>query len=115
MEPLLEAKSIPALLVFIAVFLCANFLKGVIEFLWQLNEKKDSASEAAIKELTEVVKHNTTATEHLDRRLSELEKLLAELPKFKTDLKRMFNAVKIISGDKWMQIKEKIMNEDDDL
>lgn len=45
METLLETKSIPTLLVFIAIFLCANFLKGMVEFLWKIKKKDDVARE----------------------------------------------------------------------
>ena len=111
MEQLLDTKSIPALLVTIAVFLCAHVIKGVIEFLWQIKEKKDSASETAVENLTKAVQGNTTATEHLDQRIKELETVLAEIPKLKLDMRRMFAAIKIASGERWAQIRKEIMED----
>lgn len=111
MEALLEAKSIPLLLILIVVFLCATFIKGLVEFLWKVREKKDSASESAINELTEVVKKNTLAMELLDRRLDKLEIVLSEIPKFKLDMRKYYSAIKILAGDKWPSIRKEIEEE----
>lgn len=111
--PLLDFKNgLPGLLISICVILSLQLVFKVGEFLWKLREKKDSASEAAIRELTEVVKHNILATEHLEQRLNELKNTLSEIPKFKSDMRRLFSAIKIVSGDKWSQIRKEIMEEE---
>lgn len=111
MEQLLEVKSIPALMVVIVVFMALHLVKGIAEFLWKMKEKQDTASETAIKELTEGLKKNTLAMEHLDDRIEGLEEILTELPKFKLDMRRMYTAIKYISGDKWAKIRKDIMED----
>lgn len=115
MQELLETKNIPALLTLIAVFLCASFVRGTIQFLWKFKEKKDSASEAAIKELTDAIRSGTQAIQHLDERTVKLENTLAILPKMKLDLRRVFSAVKLIAKDDWSKIRESIMDEESNL
>lgn len=89
METLFETKSIPAILVFIAVFVCFNFVKGAFEFYLDLQRKKDQASEASIKDLTH------------------------ELKKFKVDLRRLYIAAKIMAGERWTQIRKEIMEDEE--
>ena len=88
MEALFETKSVPAILVFIAIFVLANFLKGAIEFILDLQRKKEQASEASIRELTH------------------------ELKKFKVDLRRLYIAAKIMAGERWAQIRKEIMEDE---
>lgn len=111
MNDLLKTESIPALLISIVVFLCASFIRSIVEFLWKIQKKKESASESAIKELTDVVKKNTQATEHLDQRLCDVEGTFSELPKLKQDMRKFYLAVKLLSGDKWAQIRKDIEDE----
>ncbi len=112
MEKLLDLKDgVAGLLVSICVLLSLQLVFRTGMFLWALREKKESASENAIKELTAVVRLNTVATEHLDARLGEIENTLSELPKFKLDMRRMFTAIKLIAGEKWPQIRKEIEEE----
>lgn len=94
------------------VLLTLMVLLKVAEFLWNLREKKESMSEAAIKNLTQAVEANTKATQHLDGRLQFLEKSLSELPKFKTDIRRFYAAIKEVAGDKWPRIRDEIMKDE---
>lgn len=111
MAELLETKSVPMLLILVVVFLCAGLIKGIIEFLWKIKQEKDSVSETVIKELTRTIHENTMATQHLDKRLSEVEQTFSELPKLKMDMRKFYAAVKILSGDKWSDIRRE-MEED---
>jgi hypothetical protein len=114
MDALLKAESIPALLAAVIVILCVNSLRGFVEFLWNLRKEKDSASEGAIKELTDAVRLNTEAAKHLDGRLQRVEKIFNVLPKMKLDLRRLFTAMKTVAGDEWTEIREEIMSMKDD-
>lgn len=82
------------------------------EFLWKLKEKKDSASESAIEELTKVVRESTLATQALDTKIQTLEHTLSELPKLKLDMKRFFIAVKTVAGEQWPEIRREMMEEE---
>lgn len=94
------------------VLLTLMVLLKVGEFLWKLKEKKDSLSEAAIRDLTAAVESSTAATKHLDSRLQHLEKAIAEIPKFKTDIRRFYAAIKEVAGDKWPSIRDEIMKDE---
>lgn len=109
MDNLIDFKNgVSGLLVSLCVILSVQLVFKVGEFLWKLKEKKDSASEAAIRELTEVVKQNTLALEHFEAKLENVENLLSEFPKLKLDIRRFYQAIKMISGDEWEKIKKEI-------
>lgn len=113
MEKLLDLKDgAGGLLASICVILALQVLIKVGEFLWNLKEKKDSASEAAVKELTATMLKNTEAIKLLDQKLGKIEGIISEIPKFKLDVRRMFSAVKILAGEKWTNIRKEIMKED---
>lgn len=113
METILETKSIPAILILIAVFMCANFIKGVLELVLKIRAQKDSASEASIKELTQAVNNNSVVTAHLDRRLGDVEKTYSELPKLKVDMRKFYSAIKVLSGERWSKIRKEIEEDTD--
>ncbi len=96
----------------ICVILTIQLLVKLGEFLWHLQMKKETLSEAAIKKLTQAVEENTFAAKHLDMRINSLEKALGDLPKFKTDIRRFYTAVKSLAGDKWPAIKKEILEDD---
>lgn len=109
MEKFIDFKDgVSGLLVSVCVLLSVQLVFKVGEFLWKIKEKKDSASEAAIRELTEVVKQNTLALEHFESKLENVEKLLSEFPKIKLDIRRFYQAIKMISGDEWEKVKKEI-------
>lgn len=85
METLLETKSIPTLLVFIAIFVCGNFLKGMIEFLWKLKKRDDLAKE------------------------STLNAILKEQVKIHKSINNCFYAIKSVAGAaRWEKISKEI-------
>ncbi len=116
MEQILDVHNgVSGLLVSICVLLAVQLLLKAAEFLWGVVEKKENASEAAIKKLTDVLRENTLATQHLDKRINALEILLAELPKFKLDVKRLFSAIKMVAGDDWPSIKRGMLEDETDI
>lgn len=96
----------------ICILLTISILVKVGEFLWKLREKKESASDEAVKSLILAVNKNTFAIEHLEGKFQGLEKTLSEFPKIKVDLRRYFQAMKLVSGDQWPEIRKQIMEDE---
>jgi hypothetical protein len=81
-EALFETKSIPALLAFIAIFLCFGFVKGLVEFLWKMKKDKDTQNDGKIKKL-------------------------------ERDMRRAYTVIKFLAGNRWGEIRKKIMEDED--
>lgn len=96
----------------VVIMLAIHLLVKVGEFLWGLKEKKESASEQAVLELTKAVEDLTDSSKLLDVRIRSLESSLSELPKIKVDIRRFYTAVKIMSGEKWPDIRKQITEDD---
>jgi hypothetical protein len=112
MEHLLNTESIPALLGSMCVIGTLMVLMNVGKFVFGLVKEKNQVSEKSIDALANSLRANTTAAEKLEIRLSALEKELHEFPKFKKDLRRAFEALKNLSGEKWPEIRKIIMEDD---
>lgn len=106
------SQGIPALLASIAVVLAAHLVFKMGELAWTFLKKKNELSEQTVEKLTTALQINTQAVKNLEARLNDIEKNLAEIPKFKLDLRRIFSAVKYISGDKWADIRKVIMEDE---
>lgn len=89
----------------ICVLLTLHILVRVAIFAFEMQKKKQSASEKAVEDLTAAVLASTKTIEHL-------QASIAELPKIKTDIRRFYIAVKFIAGDDWPKIRKEIMEED---
>lgn len=110
---LIDVKhGISGLLVSVCIILSLQLVVKVGEFLWKLKEKKDSASEEAIKNLTKALENNTETTRHLDVRLSKLETSLDGHVKLRKDVRRAFSAVKLVAGDRWPEIMKEILEDE---
>lgn len=103
LSELLDSKHVT--LVSICVVLSLHLVFKLIEFLWKLREKKDLASETAITKLTETL-------DKTNFRLEKLESSLDGQVKLRRDVRRSFQAVKILSGDQWPTIMNKIVEEE---
>jgi rubrerythrin len=88
LQGLLEVKSLPLLLVFVVVFLCFNFIRSVVELFWKIKSEKQAASDNAIIGLT------------------------AEVAKLRKDLMRYYSALKMLSGEKWADIRKEITEDE---
>lgn len=82
------------------------------EFLWKLKERKESLSDAAVRELTKAVVANTSAVHGLDLRLQNLEHAVSDLPKFKADIRRLYAAVREVAGEGWTRIRDEILKDE---
>ncbi len=58
------------------------------------------------------LKENTEAIISMTATIKELNKSVAEIPKIQKDLNRYFDAIKLLSGDKWSEISKKIIEEE---
>lgn len=112
MEALLDTKNgVASLLASICALLAFHLLFKVGEFLWEILKKKNEVSEQTFEKLTAALQVNTRAVHELKTQIHGIERDLSEIPKLKLDLKRLFSAVKTISGDKWPSIRREIMEE----
>lgn len=57
------------------------------------------------KSRKKALEDNTTA-------IKELTKIVSDIPKIQKDLKRYFDAIKLLSGDKWSEISKKMIEEE---
>jgi hypothetical protein len=89
----------------VCVLLTLSLAIKMIEILLKVKEKKEALSDEALRELTK-------AARALDSRIHHLEQTLSDLPKLKIDLRRIFMAAKLLSGEKWPDIRKQIMEED---
>jgi hypothetical protein len=85
---------------------------GLFKFVWNLFQKKGELSEKSITDLTVALQNNTQSVKQLEHRIVEAEKMISELPKLKNDLRRLFIAMKIVSGEKWADIYKIIKEEE---
>jgi hypothetical protein len=104
--------GVPTLLASIVIILALHLFAKVGEFLWGFVKKSGEISDQSIKDLTVEIQINTKAVTKLEGRLNEIERLISEIPKFKTDLRRLFLAVKQISGEDWPNIRRSIMEDE---
>lgn len=89
----------------VCILLTLQSLMKMAEFLWGLREKKDSVSEAAIKELTLAMEANT-------KEIHLLKTAVGELPKFKKDVRRFYTAIKTLAGDEWPDIRKELLEDE---
>lgn len=104
--------GLPTLLASIVIVLSLHFLLRLGEFIWKQYEKRGQLSETSIRDLTNALNKNTAEMDRLACRIEKVEQHLVDIPKLKLDLRRLFSAVKIISGDEWQNVRKKIMEEE---
>ncbi len=117
---LLDTKhGLSGLLLSIVAIGLFQILIKIWEFVWTVKKEKDKISEEGLKKLTQSMDNNTAAVmklqgefEKLENEIKRLEGTMAEIPKVKTDLRRLFMAVKSIAGDKWVEIRREMMSDD---
>jgi hypothetical protein len=112
-ETLIDTKhGIPTLLATIAIVLCLHFFLKVGEFVFDMLKKKNEISEQSVSNLTAALGVATKAVDKLEGRIAEVEQVLSEIPKFKTDLRRLFAAVKFMAKEQWADVRKHIMDDD---
>lgn len=89
----------------VCVILTLLVLVRVGEFLWKLREKKDSASDIALRSIAERL-------EEIEDHIEDMRHTVADIPKLRLDLRRFYSALKTLSGEKWSAIRDEIMKDD---
>ncbi len=64
------------------------------------------------KSRKDTLKKNVEATDKNTTAIQELTKTMAEIPKIQKDLKRYFDGIKLLSGDRWSEISKKMIEEE---
>ncbi len=109
MEELIKTSSpVIALVVLVALHLVVR----VGQFLWTFKEKKDAITESGIEELSKAVRACTATIEKLECRIKSVEVMITDVNKIKVDLRRAYVAIRLITGDRWTQIRKIIMEEE---
>lgn len=113
MESFIDTQhGIPTLLASIAVVLALHLVFKLGEFVWKLSQKDSEKNLQSLQKLIAALESNSKEVEKLSCSMKEIEKDLAEMPKFKLDLRRVFTAVKLLSGDRWQKIRDDIMEDE---
>lgn len=85
-------------LVGIVIMLAIMVVIRVGEYLMKVKDRRDAVTEKSLQQLTAAV--------------TRLEHTMSEIPKIKTDVRRFYAAVKIISGENWQKVRDEILKED---
>lgn len=112
MKELIVNGGTPGVLAAIVVMLGLHLLARLGEFLWKVKEKRDAITESGLDRLSTAVQQNTYAAQKLETRINALEHTISDISKFKLDLRRLYAAVKHLSGDQWSTIRKEIMDEE---
>lgn len=113
MEGFLDSShGLSTLLASVVIILALHLFFKFAEFVWGIMNKKNEVSEQSIERLSLSLAQNTQALQGLQVQMKEIERDLSEMPKFKLDLRRAFSAVKLVSGDKWSEIRKIIMEDE---
>jgi hypothetical protein len=112
MDKIIESGSVAGLLAAITVMIGLNLVVEIGKTLWRIREKRDAVTESGIDKLSKAVDLNTAASQQLENRIKTLELTLTDISKIKIDLRRLYMAVKIMSGDSWETIRKKIMDDE---
>lgn len=96
----------------IVVVLCLHLVVKIGQFLWAFKEKKDAVTESGIEELSKAVRECTSTITKLECRIREIEQVSLNLDKMKVDIRRAYLAIRLVTGDKWGDIRKIIMEEE---
>lgn len=112
MDRLIEFGGTPGLLAAITVMLACHLLFKIGDFLWKFKKEKDTVTERSITHLSSTMQHNTSAMENLESRIKTLEHTIADVTRFKSEIRRLYAAIKLIAGDEWAVIRQSIAEDD---
>lgn len=112
MKDLLSLDSVPSLISSLAVILALNLIFAVGKFVFELVKKKSDDSDKSLARLTALRESDSVSLAKMDTKLAEIEKDLHEIREIKKHLRRIFTAVKLLSGEKWADIRKVIMEDD---
>lgn len=109
MNSLIDSEhGIAALLASIAVVLCLHLVLGIGKLVLTAFKKKVEKSDTEITQISLALHQNTEAVRELRIQIGVLERELKDMHKVKVDTQRLFSAVKIMAGKKWVEIRKAI-------
>lgn len=118
MEKLIETQGIYGLLSGIIVISALHLIAKLGSFVFDLLKKKNEVTEKTLENLKISIDNlctalatNVSAVHSLEERMRSAEQELRRLDEFKIDIRRLFGAIKEISGDNWPEIKKTIMED----
>ena len=94
-------NGVTVMLAGLIVILCLHLVMKIVSLALDAYKKKS--------ETTDLLAINV---KELSTRLSALERDMNEILKFRHDFRRLFTAVKALSGDKWPEIRKAVLQDD---
>jgi len=110
---LFDAVTKTDLNIFVGIFILLA-LKSVIElgkFTYNIFKTKADVSEKTVRQLSLSLDMNTKSLDKMSEKMIQFETKLAKMAKMELDLRRTFFALKEVAGDKWPDIKKKILDD----
>lgn len=111
MEQLVGEHGLAGLLAGILVVLALHVVVKTGHFIFDLFKKKHEITDKHIESLIAALSQNVEAIHRLDDRIRLIETSLRDFDKFKLDMRRSFQALKFLSGDKWGEIRRMFMED----
>lgn len=110
--------GLSGLLAGVIILLAVNALIHITKFLFELARKSNELTAEKVENLINAMKENTGAINALKDRLDSTERRLVEgqidLSRLKTDSKRFFIALRVLSGDDatWEKLVKRMSEHD---
>ncbi len=106
MDALLDSQhGLTTLLAGLIVILTLHVFLIIAKFIFELARKKT-------EDYTNALKTTSDSIQKMESRIMTVERDLNEVLKFRQDFRRLFTAIKVLAGDKWPEVRKKIMEDD---
>lgn len=113
MEALVSGEhGVTTLLAGLVIILSLHLCLKLGEFIFELIKKKSELTEKNIDNMVNALALNIEALHKLEARMSSIETTLKDFSRFKVDVRRLFIAIKELSGENWDAIRKTIMDDD---
>lgn len=89
----------------VCVMLCLLFLLKVLEIWMKAKDRKEELSDKALTDLTFAARDLTAQLKCINDRMVLME---STFKKFDLDMRRLYAALKLVAGEGWTEISEKI-------
>lgn len=89
----------------VCVMLCLLFLLKVLEIWMRAKDRKEELADKSLQDLTFAARDLTAQIKCVNDKMVLME---STIKKFDLDLRRLYAALKLIAGDNWTDISEKI-------
>lgn len=96
-----QSIGVTQLLAGLIIIVALHLVKDLAKMAWEAFKKKDEKTDLAVQAIGKV-----------EHRIAMVERDMNEVLKFRNDFKRLFEAIKILAGDKWPEVSKKIREDD---